>query len=885
MPKARILLACFSLAAAASALRAQTPTPTPTPSATPNPTPTSPPNTFPTGETWTTEGDRAVNASRIERTGGDTTWFMTPSNDRIVRLQGNTMRQWPIRAEADIGANPVDLQIEGDNVVWFIENGASLIDAGKSIIARLDTTTNRLCEWVLPISRPAGFYRTPEVGKSDEGRRCPDRGKIWIAQTAGVIESLELETVTAIDYRALPTVVFASALTLGPDGGLWMTDFGSNRIIRHDMADGTQKAWTILDPASGFRLNPSDMKWDDKGFLWITEFSGTRVDRFDPRTGELRGYPGFAGPVHLDLFGDYVYVSQQTGGNGRVALLDPRVAAFSSQTLTAVTLPYLGNIDEAPTGERGVVSNLPRPVAIRESEITPIDFNSVPASLLAADLTVTSATAGILVLEYTKTNAYGLKVDGGAVWVGTNGHVVRLVPQTIGGATDQTLPVALQLGTAPVDVVRVNLTLHNRGSAPISGSALYQFSAGAFPRSRAFTVAPGGTVLLEDAFSGAPSARSLLIGPVRLQVTTGQAADLIATSRSARYLDNVGSFGMALPAQSSGEALGPGATRTLFTGARQGETSVFGFFAPTSAEATMQLVASDGTVRGVRSLAVESNVAQEYNPAASFFGVAAQPGDVIRISVTSGTLQPYVNVQDAVTRDLAYSAPVAASASAVIPNAGSTRVAGGAGWASGLFLSNPDAAQPASVTASYYPLGGEGPPLLATLSLPPGGSQAILDVVSELFHAGPGQGAIVLSSSVPVAASLRISLQPRVESGQYASLIPGVDGARSIPAGGAVGIGIPNTSTRRTSLFLFNRGASGTVTITGVNGSGQTVGQLALPVGSGAGTRVDRIFPTLGAPGTGFGHIRVAASAGMQVYAQTVEVDAITGDTDPADLR
>jgi hypothetical protein len=191
MPKARILLACFSLAAAASALRAQTPTPTPTPSATPNPTPTSPPNTFPTGETWTTEGDRAVNASRIERTGGDTTWFMTPSNDRIVRLQGNTMRQWPIRAEADIGANPVDLQIEGDNVVWFIENGASLIDAGKSIIARLDTTTNRLCEWVLPISRPAGFYRTPEVGKSDEGRRCPDRGKIWIAQTAGVIESLD----------------------------------------------------------------------------------------------------------------------------------------------------------------------------------------------------------------------------------------------------------------------------------------------------------------------------------------------------------------------------------------------------------------------------------------------------------------------------------------------------------------------------------------------------------------------------------------------------------------------------------------------------------------------------------------------------------------------
>lgn len=856
MTRTRLRLACLLLAAAPAALWAQTPTPTP--SVTPTPTPTSPPNTFPAGQTWTTDGNHKVNGSRIAETADGSIWFLTPSTDRIARLKASAMTEWPIRADKDIGANPVDFQMDGD-AMWLIENGESLIDAGKSIIARFDTTTGALREWVLPLSRPAGFYRTPD-GK-----------KIWVAQTAGDLELVDLETLAVTDYRAAPTVTFASGLALGPDGALWMTDFGSNRIVRHDLGDNTEKAWTILNP-SQFLLNPSDMRFDEDGFLWITEFSAGRVDRFDITTGELRIYPGFLNPLHLDLFGGNVYVSEESGAttsgaHGRVAILDPLVAPYVTQTLTPVTLT-VGTLTRSPA-------------QIRDSVIAPVSFTPVNAAFAASDLIVTGGTPGILHVEHSKVNAYGIAVSGGAIWTGADGFLVRLVPQTIGGATDQTVPVALQQGSEPADLVRVDLTLYNRGNASLSGNALYQFSAGAFPKAKPFTVGPGETVLLEDAFLGAPSAQSLVLGPVRLQVTSGQASDLVASVRSARKRDDSGTFGLALPAQTSAEALQTGMSRTLFMASRPADISIFGYFSPSGAQAVAQLYAPDGTLRGTRTIAIESNVWVEHNPAASFFGAAPEPGDVVRVTVTSGVLQPYADVQDPLTRDVAISLPVEATTDAVIPNVASLP-SGSAFWISGLQVSNPDTTRAATVTATYYPM-GSGSSVVAGLSIPAGGTVAVTDAIADLFHASPGQGAIVFASDVPVAVWQRLAAQSKADGSQFASQSAALDAGATIAPGGATAAGVFATPSRRTNLLLFNRGAAGTATITVFDGSGATVGQILLPIGDHAAARVNRVLQAAG--GTGVGRIRVEASAGMRLYAQTVDVDAVTGDTEIANLR
>jgi streptogramin lyase len=925
MLKTRAFLLCLATALPA-VVGAQTPSPTPTPTATASPaatatptqvatfTPTPAPNITPSGQAWTTDTSTNVTGARILPAADGSTWFLTPSNDRVIKLQGTVMTQFPLRDTNNIGANPVDLQMDG-NTLWIVDNGESEVDAGKSIIARLCTATAPLdCgpnggpaalrEWVLPTSRPAGLYREP------------GGQKIWVAQSAGLLESLDLTTLQVVDYRLVPTVNFASTLVHGPDGGLWMTDFGSNRIIRFDPSDNSERAWTIVDPTL-FHINPSDAKFDESGYLWITESAGGIVDRFDPcpsqtpsqraagcsggfeDVSEVHSYLGFTNPVHLDLFGGSVYVSEQTGTNGRVTILDPRIARHSpSRSLPVQVLPFLG--DQSTAGASGVIrtirptpssttctTTLPRPSTslCYDTTITPVNFTPTNAAFAGSDLTVASVAPGLLSISFNRTNSFGIGVLGGAIWAGSTASLVRLVAQTIGGSTDKTLPVALQFGAPPADKVRADVTLHNKGSAPVSGTAFFQYSPAAFLQTFAFDLGPGQTTLLSDAFVGAATSSSLMIGSVRFQVSTGAASDLLVSLRSNAVTGSGGSFGISLPAQTADQALKTGDSRTLFMGARPGEISVLGLFSPSGGQGTATLVASDGTVRGSQPITLESNVWQEYNPAASFFAVTPQPGDVIRIAVTSGVLQPYVTIQDPLTHDLALSLPVATSMQSVIPNAGTAGGFGGTLWASGVFLSNPDPTNTATVQATFYPLDASSSAVTETRSLPPGSSLAILDAVTDLFHAAPGQGAIVLTSDLPVAASLRASAQATPDAGQYASMIAAIDGAAAVPAGGALGIGIPNTSLRRTTLFLFNKGAPGIVQLTGYDASGNVVGHLSVSLGSNVATRVNQILPSLGAPGTSLGSVRVEAASGMQVYAETAEVDAQTSDTEYSDLH
>ena len=204
-------------------------------------------------------------------------------------------------------------------------------------------------------------------------------------------------------------------------------------------------------------------------------------------------------------------------------------------------------------------------------------------------------------------------------------------------------------------------------------------------------------------------------------------------------------------------------------------------------------------------------------------------------------------------------------------------------WLTGLQVSNPDATRTANVDASFFPLGAA--PSSASLALPPGASARYEDVVAELFHAPPGQGAVVLTSDVPVAASYRNAARRLDDGTEHAGMSPLLDGAAPVPAGGADAIDVSFSAARRTNLLLFNRGGAGTVTLTGFDPGGAQVGQLAVPIAASSSARVDRLLDALGSPATAFGRVRVVPSAGMQLYAQTVNVDPFTGDTDLVDVR
>lgn len=170
MSKTRLFPAFFVLLSLSAVLTAQTPT------------------TIAAGTSYATEESAAVSGVRIDVQPDGSVWFLLPALDRIAVLRGREIRQWQIREDRNRGANPVDFEVDGD-VVWFICNGESLIDAGRSIFGRLDTVTGQLREWIIPGSRPAGFYRAPD-------------GKVWIPQTNQRLQSVDLTTLEVIDYRA-----------------------------------------------------------------------------------------------------------------------------------------------------------------------------------------------------------------------------------------------------------------------------------------------------------------------------------------------------------------------------------------------------------------------------------------------------------------------------------------------------------------------------------------------------------------------------------------------------------------------------------------------------------------------------------------------------------
>lgn len=821
--------------AAAPALLAQAPTPTPTPA----------PTTVASGSTLTTQNNHAVSGVRIEQRPDGTVWFLIPSNDRIVQLQpdGVTFKQWQIRDDKHLGANPVDFQIDG-NFVWFIENGESEIDAGWSALGRLDVTTGALREWIVPGSRPAAFYRAPD-------------GKVWIPQTGARIQSLDLTTLAVTDYRSTRTFAY-SHMVPGPDGAFWLADFGNNRIVRWVPAATTETSWTIANPALGV-LNPSQLMFDADGRLWVSELSAGRMDRFDPATGTLVLHGGFVQPIHFDMFGGRLYVSERPGVNGDVVVLDPALAAGSATTLTPETLTV------------GAVVN-GFAAKIRDTTITPTTYTSTSAPIAAADLTTAVISPGTLQTHYTNNNGYGISAAGGHVWVGSDGKLIKLVLQSIGEAADVTVPVVAQFGVSPGPRIQTDLTLYNRGSTALSGEALYLFSPGSFAPRTTFTVPAGQTALLSDAFSAASSPSVLEVGPVRLRVTSGNAADLVASARSYRVRTDGGTFGFSVPGQASARALGAGASETLFTGSRSAETSIFGVFSPGGCAATATLVSPDGAVRGTVSLPLAQNVAVEFNPASSAFGVPPEPGDAIRISVASGTLQAYVNVFDAGTTDIATFLPAAATTSAVIPLVGEAGA-----WVSDLFLSNADPDHPADVQLSYAALGSAGPPAAASLTLPAGGSRTVSDVLPTLFGQ-TGQGTIGIHSTAPVAAAYRIAF--RGAAGDYAGIATALDSSEAIAGGSsAYAIGAVQSGTRRTDLLLYNEGSAGTVTVIAFGGSGTEVGRLALPVAAASTARANSVLAQLNATSPGNGRIVLQPSAGMRIFAVLASVD-VSGDLD-----
>ena len=102
-------------------------------------------------------------------------------------------------------------------------------------------------------------------------------------------------------------------VTMGRDGGVYLTDGGQNAIVRVDAKTRALKVWKLPQDSGYTNLNTAT--FDGKGMHWFTGQSGI-YGRLDPRSGkmELFDAPGGRGPYGINATPDgTVYYASLAG--------------------------------------------------------------------------------------------------------------------------------------------------------------------------------------------------------------------------------------------------------------------------------------------------------------------------------------------------------------------------------------------------------------------------------------------------------------------------------------------------------------------------------------------------------------------------------------------
>lgn len=125
-----------------------------------------------------------------------------------------------------------------------------------------------------------------------------------------------------------------------PDGSLWYTGQGANKLGRLDPRTGEFKEYSLKTRDSG----PHGLVADQQGNIWFTAISGGYIGKLDPKTGEITEYhppQGTEIDPHTPVFdhkGILWFTNEETNYIGR---LDPKAGKMIlTKSPTAHAVPY-----------------------------------------------------------------------------------------------------------------------------------------------------------------------------------------------------------------------------------------------------------------------------------------------------------------------------------------------------------------------------------------------------------------------------------------------------------------------------------------------------------------------------------------------------------------
>ncbi len=777
-------------------------------------------------------------------------WLLESNADRIAFFKNDVVTEWPIRLKTypnpyrSIGANPADFELDG-TTIWFIENGTSGVDLLESVFAKLDTVTNQLTEWIVPISKPAGFVREPD-------------GTVWIAMSQGTLLRLHLDTLAIETYRGPNTSAY-SGIVAGPGGFLYLTDFGNSRIVRVDpsaLPILTEVAWQMFDPSTA-RAEPTQPTLDGAGNVFVAEdVSGGAIGRLNLSTGEYDRFGArfLLHPTHFFLQGSFVYAveTDPAGGDGRFVIIDMSTATVNK-------------IQTTPVPNTLVQPKVPSPPAVlRSFTVIPDTFtssDSQPDGVIVASAPTTGVSRFTLPsgTVLPTSTSYSIAPVGGKVVAGVRGALVEFTLLPAAPTTDLVVPLAVNAanGKIQTDFVAFDAkTPHGNLTATFFSSPAPPSSAKSYP------VALNATLSVPNALGAGQlnvgsAFGSLLFSPGALDTGNYQAA-----TRSYAVRPDGGTYGFSLPAQPVDSGLTAGSTAVLFLGTRADEISIFGLYSAVGATGVATLRGPDGAVRGTYSFFLPANNRQEFNPAFSAFGASAELGDTITFDVSSGFVTPYSSLFER-TGDLAVATPSFPAGHFAAPVAGSGATASGT-VVTDLLFANPNP-QPVALTVTFYPFGG-GAPEVSTLVVPPGGGTA------EVPYEDPslGFGAVGVIASAPVEALARFA--KRTPDGDFATTVPLISSAS-----GTGRFLVSSDGRLRRNLYALNAGTPGTLTVRVLDAAGTVKVTQQYPIGSFQPLVVPNIGVSIAGVG---GRIEYSSSAGTSIYAWLTATDSVTADAE-----
>jgi virginiamycin B lyase len=180
----------------------------------------------------------------------------------------------------------------------------------------------------LPVGASASVaiqaYTLPAPGGYAHDVAVASSGIIWYtAQSTGYLGRFDVAN-AAVDLVPLVAGAAPRAVVIGPDGAPWITDGGTNAILRVDPRSWEVTRWP-LPPTSG-NANLNSLTFDTRGRVWFTGQNGI-YGRLDPKTGLVAVWdaPRGVGPFgittttdgqvyYASLAGNYIaHIDTETG--------------------------------------------------------------------------------------------------------------------------------------------------------------------------------------------------------------------------------------------------------------------------------------------------------------------------------------------------------------------------------------------------------------------------------------------------------------------------------------------------------------------------------------------------------------------------------------------